>query len=250
MEKKLKKLGLTEYEIRVYLTLLNEGSKKGGEISKLSKVPHGKTYESLESLEKKGFISVFPVKPKLFSAVMPEIAIKNFSNNRIDAIKRLEEDLVKKLKPAKKMTNDARVTDKFTIIHGLKRERELSKYTYDISKKYVKNMSTYEFISSYSRARARKRGVKIFQIATKMTKNLAKNSKEESKEGVDIKYYPLEELRLKIIDGNKSVMTIVNPENSEDRISLFIDSKELSEAFEHYFDKIWKKSEFLHKSQY
>jgi len=242
MERQLKELGLTEYEIKVYLTLLNEGSKKGGEISKISKVPHGKTYESLESLEKKGFVSVFPVKPKLFAAVKPEIAVKNYSNIKISSIKKLEEDLIKNLRAVKKPTSVSKVTDKFTMIQGFKRERELSKHTYDISKKYVKNMSTYEFISSHSRAEARKRGIKISQIATKITNNLKKNAIEESEEGVDVKYYPLEELRLKIIDGDKSVMTIVNPENPKDRVALFIDSKELSEAFEHYFDKIWKKS--------
>ena len=88
MEKQLKQLGLTEYEIKVYLTLLKEGPKKGGEISKLSKVPHGKTYESLESLEKRGFVSVFPVKPKVFSPVKPELAIKNFSDIKISKIKK------------------------------------------------------------------------------------------------------------------------------------------------------------------
>lgn len=40
-------------------------------------------------------------------------------------------------------------------------------------------------------------------------------------------------------------MTIVNPENSQDRIAIFIESKELSRAFEHYFDNIWEKAKYI-----
>lgn len=232
--KQLKQLGLTEYEVQVYLALLKYGSLKGGELSKLSSVPHGKTYQALESLQSKGFVSVLPVKPKVFSAVKPEIAIVTYSNIKINNLKNLEQDLIKNLKKVPKPINKSKVADKFTIIHGFKNERQLSKHTYDIAKKYVKNMSTYETVSSYARAEAQKRGVKIFQIATKSIKKKEK--------GVKLKHYPLEELRLKVIDGNKSVMTIVNPDNTKDRVAVFIESKELSEAFEDYFDKIWKKA--------
>ena len=37
-------------------------------------------------------------------------------------------------------------------------------------------------------------------------------------------------------------MTLVNPDNPQDRIAVFVESKELSEAYENYFDKIWNKS--------
>lgn len=245
MKSQLKQLGLTEYEIQVYLTLLEDGAKKGGEISKLSKVPHGKTYQSLESLKDKGFISIFPVKPKVFSPVKPELAIKNYSNIKINNIRKLENELIKNLKEIPKTISEPKVLDKFTMIHGLKRERELSRYTYTICKKYIKNMSTYEFVSSNARTEARKRDVKIFQIATKMSEDTRYIIKTESKEGIKIRYYPLEELRLKIIDGEKSVMTIVNPNNIKDRIAVFVESKELSKAYEHYFDKIWDKSKVI-----
>jgi len=75
--------------------------------------------------------------------------------------------------------------------------------------------------------------------------NLKKKASVEIKEGVQIRSYPLEELRLRIIDGTKSMIGIVNPDNVKDRVALFIDSKELSEALEHYFDTIWKKAKVI-----
>ena len=52
----LNKIGLTDAEAKVYLTLLKNGSVSGYEASKLSAVPRSKIYNVLESLVMKGFI--------------------------------------------------------------------------------------------------------------------------------------------------------------------------------------------------
>ncbi|MFH1511247.1 MAG: helix-turn-helix domain-containing protein [Candidatus Woesearchaeota archaeon] len=244
MEKELRRLGLTAYETKVYLTLLKEGPKKGGETSRLSQVPNGKTYEALENLQHKGFVSVLPFRPKVFSPISPEVAIKHYSSIRIEELNRLEGQLIQKSKNLlKPMKQNPEVIDKFTLIRGFKNERQFSKYNYDNANRYVKNISTYEFVSSYARAEARKRGVQIYQIATNPSINLKKKAQLEK--DVKIRYYPLEELRLRIIDGNKSMIGFVNPDNNQDRIGMFIESKELSEALELYFDQIWKKAKVI-----
>ncbi len=52
----LNKIGLTDAEAKVYLTLLKNGSASGYEASKFSAVPRSKIYNVLESLVMKGFI--------------------------------------------------------------------------------------------------------------------------------------------------------------------------------------------------
>lgn len=52
----LNKIGLTDAEAKVYLTLLKNGSATGYEASKFSAVPRSKIYNVLESLVMKGFI--------------------------------------------------------------------------------------------------------------------------------------------------------------------------------------------------
>jgi sugar-specific transcriptional regulator TrmB len=49
--KAMESLGLTSYEIKVYLSLLEAGSMTASNISKKSGVPYSKIYEVLNSLE-------------------------------------------------------------------------------------------------------------------------------------------------------------------------------------------------------
>ncbi|MEG0856670.1 MAG: helix-turn-helix domain-containing protein [Terrisporobacter sp.] len=51
----LNRVGLTDAEAKVYLTLVKHGSLSGYEGSKLSGVPRSKIYNTLESLTRKGF---------------------------------------------------------------------------------------------------------------------------------------------------------------------------------------------------
>ena len=68
MKETLKKLGLTDYEIKVYITLMEYGSLTGREISIKSGVPQGRTYDILSKLEEIGLVSILPRKPKIFRA--------------------------------------------------------------------------------------------------------------------------------------------------------------------------------------
>ena len=52
----LNKIGLTDAEAKVYLTLLQNGSLSGYEAGKLAGVTRSKIYNILESLITKGFI--------------------------------------------------------------------------------------------------------------------------------------------------------------------------------------------------
>jgi len=53
MLEKLKKLGLTEYEAKIYLALLEHGSMDTKQLSVISKVPQNRIYELAISLENK-----------------------------------------------------------------------------------------------------------------------------------------------------------------------------------------------------
>ncbi len=67
----LMKLGLTEYEARIYTVLVKMGQRTASEISFLGKIPRPKTYGSIKSLKRKGFLKVIPTKPERYSAVSP-----------------------------------------------------------------------------------------------------------------------------------------------------------------------------------
>jgi sugar-specific transcriptional regulator TrmB len=54
--KVLRELGLTGYETRSYLALLEKGALTASQVSENAEVPYSKVYETLTSLERKGWI--------------------------------------------------------------------------------------------------------------------------------------------------------------------------------------------------
>jgi len=68
---KLQKVGLTEYEAKVYLSLLKDHLNSATKLSEKSGVPRTKIYQVLESLEHKGWIRIYSGIPLLFKAVDP-----------------------------------------------------------------------------------------------------------------------------------------------------------------------------------
>src|SRR6059036_1618170 len=67
----LMKLGLTEYEARIYVVLSKMGPRNASEISFLGKVPRPKTYGAIRGLESKGMLRIVPGKPERYMAVSP-----------------------------------------------------------------------------------------------------------------------------------------------------------------------------------
>jgi sugar-specific transcriptional regulator TrmB len=67
----LMKLGLTEYEARIYVVLSKMGPRNASEISFLGKVPRPKTYGAIRGLESKGLLRIVPGKPERYMAISP-----------------------------------------------------------------------------------------------------------------------------------------------------------------------------------
>src|SRR3989338_1414113 len=85
---------LNLYEAKVWTALLSRGVSTAGELSNISDVPRSRTYDILESLEKKGFIVMKIGKPIKFIALKPEEVIdrvkKNLVINAQEKSKRLD----------------------------------------------------------------------------------------------------------------------------------------------------------------
>lgn len=81
---------LNIYETKVWLALLGKGVASAGEIAGISRVPRSRTYDVLESLEKKGFAIVKLGKPVKYIGVKPKLILEKLKNNvRSDAEERI-----------------------------------------------------------------------------------------------------------------------------------------------------------------
>ncbi len=88
---KNKDFGLNSYEGKLWIALLSRGISTAGELSDIANVPRSRSYDVLESLEKKGFITMKLGKPIKYIAVPPQIVIERVQKKiREDALKQVE----------------------------------------------------------------------------------------------------------------------------------------------------------------
>ncbi len=72
---------LNIYETKVWVALLSKGIASAGEVAELSGVPRSRTYDVLESLEKRGFAIVKIGKPVKYIAVKPVEVLEKIKSN-------------------------------------------------------------------------------------------------------------------------------------------------------------------------
>src|SRR5574341_2230731 len=92
---KLKDFGLNSYEAKLWTALLSRGVATAGELSDIANVPRSRSYDVLESLERKGFVVMKLGKPIKYIAVPPQEVLervkKNMKEDADERIKRLEQ---------------------------------------------------------------------------------------------------------------------------------------------------------------
>jgi len=85
---------LNLYEVKIWTALLSRGTSTAGELSNISDVPRSRTYDILESLDKKGFVIMKLGKPIKFIALKPDEVVERVKRNLMktaqERTKRLE----------------------------------------------------------------------------------------------------------------------------------------------------------------
>jgi HTH-type transcriptional regulator, sugar sensing transcriptional regulator len=94
----LKGLGLTTHEALTYITLLTHPNMTANAICNETKIPDSKIYYALDSLSKKGMITIQQSKPSIFRAMSPSEAITNLKQQ-------LKDEFEQKIKQADSITS-------------------------------------------------------------------------------------------------------------------------------------------------
>ena len=90
---KLRDFGLNSYESKLWAALLSRGISTAGELSDIANVPRSRSYDVLESLEKKGFVVTKPGKPIKYLLVPPKNVLENIKKQiKTKKEKRTEEE--------------------------------------------------------------------------------------------------------------------------------------------------------------
>ena len=139
---KLQRIGLTEYEGKAYLALVNAHLSTATKVSEKAGVPRTKIYSVLESLERRGWVKIYSGVPLLFKAVEP---LKVFEKVKEDYTEFLE-SVRTTLKNEVNTMKEKFVIKRFDIgLEGLKTEIKKAR-TIEISN------ATTEFVKKVSGA--------------------------------------------------------------------------------------------------
>ena len=90
----LGRLGLREYEAKIYVALVGLGEANVRSIHEVSGVPRPRVYDVLNSLAAKGFINIRQGSPLMYRAVRPDIVVsflkKDLDSAAPESVKALE----------------------------------------------------------------------------------------------------------------------------------------------------------------
>ena len=90
-----KQLGFTEYEAKVYLSLLGNHPASAYTVSQASGVPHSRVYDILRRLTEKGCAQPVGENPRRYSPLSPENLVRYLDKKNRELTRELDEELKK-----------------------------------------------------------------------------------------------------------------------------------------------------------
>lgn len=242
----LRKIGLTEGETRVYLSLLELGSTTTGQITKKCGISGSKVYEVLDRLMNKGLAN-FIVKNgvKYFEAASPERILDYLEEkeSQIEAekaeVKKIIPQLILRQKEAKK--SEAKV---FMGFEGLKTANEDIIRTLKSGEEWLSMGLTEQpkaweiYFTKRQKIRVQK-GIRHKHLLNVKYKSLY--SQRKKLPHTEFRFLPKEfEMPTSTeIYANKIIIMILSKESP---MAIMIESKDVAQSFRKYFYALWKTS--------
>jgi HTH-type transcriptional regulator, sugar sensing transcriptional regulator len=95
----LKEFGLTEYEVKAYISLVEAGAVAASELSRVASIPYSKIYEIIGNLERKGWVESEQGRPSKYYAKAPSTALESSRVRFETMIRSSEADALLELQP-------------------------------------------------------------------------------------------------------------------------------------------------------
>ncbi len=95
----LEEFGLTDYELRAYLALLEYGAMIASQVSGEADIPYSKIYEVLGNLDKKGWIEIQRGRPRRYYPKSPSEAVETMKLKLEETLRESERLILADLQP-------------------------------------------------------------------------------------------------------------------------------------------------------
>ena len=247
---------LNLYEVKVWTALLSRGSSTAGELSNISDVPRSRTYDILESLEKKGFIVMKLGKPIKFIALKPEEVVERVKKNlvkeaqekttRLDTLR--SDEVLEELNTL--FTQGVKFVEPSDLSGSMRGRQNVYNHMDMLirdAEKTITIITTAEGLNRKLEAlmpsleKCKKRGVKI-RIAAPIDKNNIKVAKE-FKRVAEVRNMEKIKARFLIIDSTQLMFMLLDDEKFHPNydIGVWINTEFFARALEELFELAWRE---------
>lgn len=245
---------LNLYEVKLWAALLSRGVSTAGELSDIADVPRSRSYDVLESLEKKGFVVMKLGKPIKYIAIPPTEVVdrvrKNMQTDAQEKVKRLESvkgsDLLQELETLH--NNGISLVDPADISSCLRGRNNLYNHLDLLIKDAQKTVNIMTTEKGFLRKveglrasleKAKKKGVKI-RIAAPLTKE-NKTVADSLKGLAELKHSSKINSRFMTVDGKDLVFMMLDDKDVHPSydIGIWVKTPYFATAMDNMFEHVW-----------
>ena len=253
-EKTLARLGmfgLTEYEAKVYLTLLVRGAHEASRVSKISGLPRPHTYSVLKALQMRGLVTVIPEAVNRYRAVPLDEGLDlliDEKEKQFTSLRQAKDQLLSEVKP-----KEAIPTDNHAIVllyYGRQNVYKLVDEMFRRCERRADIMTTshgivrfYKYFSDVaSEFRSKNIGVRFIAPVTPEVEGYAKKLSVL----VELRHIDqLPPIRFVLVDSNE-VLFAEYPEDdfkpTGKETGIWINQEDLARMMQTLFDNTWKNT--------
>jgi sugar-specific transcriptional regulator TrmB len=245
---------LNLYEVKIWTALLSRGVSTAGELSDIANVPRSRSYDVLESLEKKGFVVMKLGKPIKYIVVPPQEVVERVKKN-------MREEAEEKIKRLEKLKG-TEILGELTTLH--KQGIELIEPTelsgslrgrhnlYNHLELMIRNAEESVVIQTTSQGfmrkveglkptfeKLKKRGVKV-RIAAPLTKETMAAVKDVG-DVAEVRHTN-SKARFTIVDGKELVFMVLDDKDVHPTydVGIWVNTPFFASALQGMFDSNWK----------
>jgi sugar-specific transcriptional regulator TrmB len=243
---KIRDLGINSYEAKLWTALLSRGIATAGELSDIANVPRSRSYDVLESLERKGFIIMKLGKPIKYIAVPPQ-----------EVVERVKQKIREDADEKDKMLDNMGKSDILSTLQGIyesstekmdpsemtgviKGQRNVVAHMNNLLKQAKKSVSlittnkTINIVDDLRKglAKATKNGASVRVITSNKPSISPKSVIMKQRNGIDLRF---------LIVDNEHVF-VLPVEAGPGEFGVWVKSDSFAKNFENMFSSLWSTS--------
>lgn len=248
---------LNLYEVKLWTALLARGVSTAGELSDMANVPRSRTYDVLESLERKGFVVIQPDKPIKYIAISPRDVLDRVrkrveikANKHTETLNKLEDSEIitelhqlyeQGIEPMNTTDFSGTLKGRHNIYDHLAMLIKESQVSVDIvttTEGFVRKIRSLRPVLEKAHAR----GVKI-KIGAPLSDSTSEFSSKIS-DIAEVKNITEIEARFCIIDGRQLVFMLLQDTDTHPTydLAMWVNTPFFASALSDMFNKVWIES--------